>query len=518
MESGARRNKCVIITILIWTALIRLFDPALLFSIQYWSHNKKETYDIILNLVAILFYLFLPIFSLLTDIKFGWLKTATISACVGALCTLVYIVLLVAGSKVGDDLILVLDPLVLFTRIYFQISVLCLGIYQLIEMSSNSDQLSSFIWWYVWCYNLGMMTTQVTTCLLKNHEHYDIYLISIHFFLLLIITISALVIKKWAVRNHYAINPLKLISGVLYFALKNKYPLNRSALTYWEEVKPSRINLGKAKYGGPFLEKDVESVKTYFCLLSLVAVVTMTAFPYLNLGRIETEKVSLIQCFVYRTYFIYYGLNIIFIPLYLYIIKPYCFPQVRISMLKRIGIGIALVVLSKLGYVALDLYITVPVYVDYNETVCLLHSTLNDTVTTDFMSSTYTNSLTVIKVISAFGFLFAVPGCLEFVLAQAPHSMRGLLIGSWFCLFRFYQIAGWMMIKPFKAVSEYLAPSCELYVLIMNSLVVVFSFVVFLLLGRRYKLHSNEDVLNVHLIAEIHYENEFNRRDRYGSI
>ena len=59
-------------------------------------------------------------------------------------------------------------------------------------------------------------------------------------------------------------NPIKLIVRVLCYAKKHKYPENRSALTYWEEEAPSRLDLGKEKYGGPFTEEEVEDVKTFF--------------------------------------------------------------------------------------------------------------------------------------------------------------------------------------------------------------------------------------------------------------
>ena len=60
---------------------------------------------------------------------------------------------------------------------------------------------------------------------------------------------------------------LKLIFRVLKFAAKHKAPVNRSALTYWEEDIPSRIDLGKSKYGGPFTTEQVEDVKTYKTLV-----------------------------------------------------------------------------------------------------------------------------------------------------------------------------------------------------------------------------------------------------------
>ncbi len=56
---------------------------------------------------------------------------------------------------------------------------------------------------------------------------------------------------------------------VLKFAAKHKAPLNRSALTYWEEDVPSRMDLGKSKYGGPFTTEQVEDVKTILRLLPL---------------------------------------------------------------------------------------------------------------------------------------------------------------------------------------------------------------------------------------------------------
>ena len=50
----------------------------------------------------------------------------------------------------------------------------------------------------------------------------------------------------------HLVNPYKLIFRVLNYAQKHKYPERRSALTYWEEDIPSRIDLGISKYGGPF--------------------------------------------------------------------------------------------------------------------------------------------------------------------------------------------------------------------------------------------------------------------------
>ena len=63
---------------------------------------------------------------------------------------------------------------------------------------------------------------------------------------------------------------MKNICEVLKYSWKHKIPELRSALTYWENDIPSRIDLGKDKYGGPFTYEEVENVKSFFRLLLLI--------------------------------------------------------------------------------------------------------------------------------------------------------------------------------------------------------------------------------------------------------
>ena len=79
---------------------------------------------------------------------------------------------------------------------------------------------------------------------------------------------------KWLIIEPKSPQSLKTIYQVFKFAVKHKAPLNRSAFTYWEEDIPSRIDLGKSKYGGPFTTEQVENVKTTLRLI----VITLTFF------------------------------------------------------------------------------------------------------------------------------------------------------------------------------------------------------------------------------------------------
>ena len=517
-----RRSKCIFVMSLVWTILMKLFSPSMLFSSTHWNHSEKRWYLNILIPFTIFFYILLPFFGLLAN-KLGQLNTAIACTCIGTFLTFCFIILSLLNGMVIDTIVSVVVPLSLFTRVYFENLVLCFISNELTEQSCKSDDFSTYVWWYVWGSNFGAIITETSSCLFKSHKYFQTCASSIHLVFLIVVIISSLLIKKWTVRYNYSVNPFKLIFGVLCFAVKNKHPLKRSALTYWEEAEPSRINLGKEKYGGPFLEKDVESVKTFFRLIPLIAVTLMIFFPYQTLGRLSSKQLSHEECLLFGTYVVLYAVMIVIIPVYQLIIKPYCMcHRIKMSILKRTGIGIALTVLAKFGYVALNLSISVPAYVNYNETICLLESPTNGTGYHDiFMDKSYSYYHMIPSCINSFGVLLVKVGSLEFIYAQTPHSMHGLLIGLWLSISGTYEIAGWMMIKPFKAAREYLIPSCQLYILIMNFIFMVVSLIVFVLLSRRYKLHRYEDVFNAHDIAEAYYENEFNQREKnnnYGSI
>ena len=79
-------------------------------------------------------------------------------------------------------------------------------------------------------------------------------------------------------------NPYRLIYLVLKFAKEHKCPVQRSAFTYWENEIPSRINLGKRKYGDPFTTEEIEDVRTlnflhlFKLLLSLAGILISSYF------------------------------------------------------------------------------------------------------------------------------------------------------------------------------------------------------------------------------------------------
>ena len=173
----------------------------------------------------------------------------------------------------------------------FTVTVLPLGLDQMPDASSSS--ITSFIAWLVFTIFIGSLVYRF-----PNLAHYynliskrNLYLICALFstLCLSVILVSTFVFSpKWLIIEPKSRQSLRTIYHVLRFAAKHKAPLNRSAFTYWEENIPSRIDLGKSKYGGPFTTEQVEDVKTVLRLLAI----SSPLFLVLMLSSLYTYRPS----------------------------------------------------------------------------------------------------------------------------------------------------------------------------------------------------------------------------------
>ena len=185
----------------------------------------------------------------------------------GAICAIIYVVIGTAGSGM------------------FESNAFQFGMDQMLEASS--EQLRSFIHCYFWCAHIGpfvvfdllsgiIMFLQDCTAQ-WDHAHKKIFmfiltysifqmLFSIPSFIYIYCSEKCLLNDQRSKKFH----SLKNICRVLRYSWTHKTPELRSALTYWENNIPSRIDLGKDKYGGPFSYEQVEDVKNFFKLLLLI--------------------------------------------------------------------------------------------------------------------------------------------------------------------------------------------------------------------------------------------------------
>ena len=124
-------------------------------------------------------------------------------------------------------------------------------------IGASGDKLSAIIYWHSLSLPAILCIVIIVQCLINQF-----FVVS---YVLSGVAVSTVIVtnflfKHWLDTTSHIVNLVKMIAKVLNYARKNKYPRNRSALTYWEENYPSRLDLGKEKYGGPFTEEQVENV------------------------------------------------------------------------------------------------------------------------------------------------------------------------------------------------------------------------------------------------------------------
>ena len=314
---------------------------------------------------------------------------------------------------------------------------------------------------------------------------------------------------KWLDTNDTTGNPIKLIFGVLSYARKNKYPRLRNAFTYIDEEQPSRLDLGKNKFGVPFTEEEVEDVKTIFRILPLLLVAIEAGFLYstlfdqLDLHAIPTTTITF-GCIQYLKINAHYITSFIFIPVYRFIVYPLVGKYIP-SLLKMIGVGLSLCLLSTVISLAVD-------------SIGHFYSNASHCI---FDDNTATGTIPIpiywvllIDVVNGFGLLLIMCSIFELGMAQTPNRMRGIMMG----LGLFMSAVGALIYHLLTAVLRHFptaTPSCVFYYYLVLSLLMLLILVVYVVLAKRYKLRERDKHINIHLIVEEHYEKYFDQEEEY---
>ena len=392
-------------------------------------------------------------------------------------------------------LLLVLCTLTLVTFAIVRVNLLPFNIDQLI--GSSSDELTAVLHWH----NIGPI---IVTALIFNID-------LIYQLLASIVCVSAVLVSH-SLFNHYlettpvnTVNPVKLIVRVLCYARKHKYPENRSALTYWEEEAPSRLDLGKDKYGGPFTEEEVEDVKTVLRLIPLVIACAVTSGLFSEYTEGLTSEVY--GCGISDNIDLSFSISYVFIIfLHQFLIYP-CFRKYVPSMLKRIGVGLVLIVLLNILYTGLA------VIGNYQFGQAFRCFTVYDD---ESPSASLTHEWIIIDITHAgLWYVFNVV-LVEFILAQCPKAMRGTMIGLLLCFWGLRRFIDYTSFLPFL---HFMSPEVSLgrgfYFLLAKTIMSSIILLIYIFLAKRYKLRVREVEINIHQIAENFIINNIEREEEY---
>ena len=248
----------------------------------------------------------------------------------------------------------------------FGITSLQLGLDQMPDASSSN--ITSFVAWYVFSFVVGFWISSVLfhtrSCITYGLGFNDINIIQIwtlysSLCMTIALVLDFILAEKWLIIEPKSPQSLKIIYQVLKFAAKHKAPLNRSALTYWEEDIPSRMDLGKSRYGGPFTTEQVEDVKTVLRLITLsfpILIVAIGLFLQPNVSYEHLRVSTLSRCsWNLLSEFTCSPQSCVIICMLVFEFAIYPAVLNRIpSILKRIGIVSFLTVISSCVYLILE--------------------------------------------------------------------------------------------------------------------------------------------------------------------
>ena len=549
-------SKAVIL-ILVWNLIISIgfksfFDPSLytITILKLTSDDDNFYYDYTSVLMVYglsyginaLLFVFYPLAGFLADVRWGRYTTVKNSLCflfwsivlmpilaglaflgstpliiksydyytfsVSTTQTIITTVLCaVFGLPVLSGLILLFCSITAFSA-----NVIQFGLDQLHDAPAESLKL--YIHWYVWTNQVGLFLLRLPSASLFNDDIVAIvYAFSPLTVLLALIFLGiTLCLEKykrhWFLIEPGSANPYKLVYKVLRFAKNHTNPIRRSAFTYCEDELPSRLDLGKEKYGGPFTTEQVENVKAFIGIVRVLLTIGPIFFADVafseNLpGLVHTNS------YVYRngyyhqvdvpSYAYFYGsgcltplLMLILIPLYLCLLRPLIRDYIP-GMLKKMGLGMVLLLISGLCTLVMGVA---------NRNCASESCTLTSfKINPHFLLFQFS--------LNAVSYLLIFIASYEFVCAQSPHSMKGLLIGTFFAIKGVFQSLGVVLYSVIgvRCSVKHHFPICIFVYYFISIVIALIGLIAFVLVARKYQYRERDEPDNIYRYAEEYYAN-----------
>ena len=347
----------------------------------------------------------------------------------------------------------------------FEANVVQFGLDQLME--SSSRYLSLYLHLLVWIRQAGVAVTILPYTFMDcDHIQRDLdfryhgYFMFAPFLLFILLSTVPLVTlvrkRKGFYREFGDINPYKMVIKVIVYVLKNPHPRHRRSAFFYYGPNPGRMDNSKIPFGGPFETEHVENVKTV--LQMLVVIVCVGPVFILRVSASYSVYQHFVQHYVNSTIIEQYcpafwpligsgnQINLIGILLYpIYILVLFKVFKSIPRILLRVLVGLVLITLSQVCF----LMIEVVGHISNDGTVQCALLTHNST---KYMESSLDipwgvlippNLLNTLAIQILFTTIF------EFISAQSPKPMTGLLIGTFFFTEGIFELLGMVLVLPF---------------------------------------------------------------------
>ena len=539
--------------ILLWTAVVgamyhvvTLLAGAGLFDNRI-SRAILPLYDPLPYAALAVVMMFYPLSGFIADVYCGRLKTITVSLLVFLLFDIFVIIgeslfqtvkhpvmeNLDSAQGIAALTILTVSLLAFVVGLAgYQANFIQLGLDQLFEAPSH--YLSLFIHYATWAFRSGTLLFVLIPTFVCWHSSPTTVVIALSTTYIISLVSSLLMYywkKKWFYTDHSWNNPYKTVYRVLKFAKEHRYPLQRSAFTYSDNYIPSRLDFAKERFGGPFTTEQVEDVKTLlrilYVLLAIGPVFTMEVtasvfiYPIITLFHFhdyykETDHTTKYYCtregmieIIFTSAIMKEILSILLLfPVYTWFL--FCILRKRVPRLfLRLGMGIVICLMGIASLLITDL---VGHSMDkgnfINQTTqCMFQITVIPHNGTHIYPSLNMHWAVIFppNILLGVGPMLIVATTLEFISAQSPQSMKGLLVGVFFAIRGLFQFLNSITIVPLSlrkkpwasASGEMLqhppVTNCGFVYLLLTCVSGLIGLILFSVAAKRYKYRTRDE-------------------------
>ena len=347
-------------------------------------------------------------------------------------------------------------------------------------VGASADELNTVIYWHCFAFPMQYFLLILATCL-NTYKYLNLIIFILSGVAVSLVLVSHSLFKHKLENISLIKNPIKLIVRVLCYARKHKYPENRSALTYWEEEVPSRIDLGKDKYGGPFTEEEVEDVKTVFRIIPIFIVVIGYSISEEHYFHFSKSDTSFLTCLLLNDA-LHNVSSLLLLLIYLYFVRVFFYKYIP-NMLRRMSIGLVFALLSKGIYLL------------------------------PFLSNTWKDF--AFQILIGICYILVNPVSLGFVVAQSPMQTRGVMVGIWYASWQIGSTLSYFVAFLFNC--EHQDICSKFYYHLTKVIMLLIILTVFVLLAKRYKYRVRENDINIHQIVDCTYQNYFQQEKEYNN-
>ena len=372
----------------------------------------------------------------------------------------------------------------------FQSNCVQLGITQL--SNASTIEITSFITWYVMTLYISEVTFQFTVnnyCILPDTPD-DHYLCIKTFTVALLLTIALaldFLFHSCLTKEQPTGKPLSLIFSVVKFSMKHRHSF------VIENETPSRFNVAKRIYGGPFTSQQVEDVKSMLRIILLIAVCSIVCAALIPVGyatfKMEyslmnwSKQNGLTGC--YERFFVYYNdffFTIGIVVLYELIMYPLfhkCLPRLRSTSQFLLGIVLFFFrILALLG-------IQTAAYTQHIIPKCIFTQNFEVNI------NSYYKWLLIPGLSGGLSSFLFILSAIKFIWAQTPYFMTGLAFGTMYAFLALYTLIQLAIASPFLFIEDvpwdHYPLTCGIWYFVMQAVIGLVALTVGLIAVKKYK-------------------------------